>query len=144
MVGVQEGGASGVLLAPGGRARLGEAGMKRMMAGLGVGLALALAACSSAPEPKPAPPPPPETPTAPPAIALPAKPPAAEAKEDQCGLKEAQAFLGKPRTSLPAPVDPSRWRVACTTCPVTMDYRPDRLNILFNTDTGVVQQVKCG
>ena len=118
--------------------------MKRMMAGLGVGLALALAACSSAPEPKPAPPPPPETPTAPPAIALPAKPPAAEAKEDQCGLKEAQAFLGKLRTSLPAPVDPSRWRVACTTCPVTMDYRPDRLNILFNTDTGVVQQVKCG
>jgi hypothetical protein len=34
--------------------------------------------------------------------------------------------------------------VACTTCPVTMDYRPDRLNILFNPDTGVVQQVKCG
>jgi hypothetical protein len=25
-----------------------------------------------------------------------------------------------------------------------MDYRPDRLNILFNPDTGVVQQVKCG
>jgi hypothetical protein len=34
--------------------------------------------------------------------------------------------------------------VACTTCPVTMDYRPDRLNILFNADTGVVQQIKCG
>jgi hypothetical protein len=54
------------------------------------------------------------------------------------------AFVGKNRTDLPAPVDPSRWRVACTTCPVTMDYRPDRLNILFNPDTGVVQQVKCG
>lgn len=115
--------------------------MKRVMVALGAGLALALASCSSAPEP--APPPPPETPTAPPVIALPAKP-AAEPEKDQCGLKDAQAFIGKPRTSLPAPVDPSRWRVACTTCPVTMDYRPDRLNILFNADTGVVQQVKCG
>jgi len=27
---------------------------------------------------------------------------------------------------------------------VTTDFRPDRLNILFNPDTGVVQQVKCG
>jgi hypothetical protein len=25
-----------------------------------------------------------------------------------------------------------------------MDYRPDRLNILFNPDTGVVREVKCG
>lgn len=116
--------------------------MKRVLAGLGLGLALLLASCSSAPEP--APPPPPTTPTAPPAIALPATPPASEPEKDQCGLKDAQAFIGKSRTSLPAPVDPSRWRVACTTCPVTMDYRPDRLNILFNADTGVVQQVKCG
>jgi hypothetical protein len=110
-------------------------------------LGLLVASCSSAPEP--APPPPPSTPTAPPAIALPSKPPvssssSSEAAKDQCGLKDAQAFVGKPRTSLPAPVDPSRWRVACTTCPVTMDYRPDRLNILFNADTGVVQEVKCG
>lgn len=113
--------------------------MKRVVPALALGLLLA--SCSSAPEP--APPPPPTTPTAPPAIALPAKPPAT-AEKDQCGLKDAQAFVGKPRTSLPAPVDPSRWRVACTTCPVTMDFRADRLNILFNADTGVVQEVKCG
>ena len=120
--------------------------MKRWAQGLV--LACLLAGCSSspAPAPTPAPPPPPTTPTAPPAIALPATPPASLSAEpkDQCGLKDAQAFVGKPRTSLPAPVDPSRWRVACTTCPVTMDYRPDRLNILFNADTGVVQEVKCG
>lgn len=103
--------------------------------------AMVLIGCSSAPEP--APPPPPSTPTAPPAIALPTPPPQSEPK-DECGLKDAQAYLGQPRTSLPAPVDPSRWRVACTTCPVTMDYRADRLNILFNADTGIVQQVKCG
>ncbi len=116
--------------------------MKRVVSVLVFGVLLA--SCSSAPEP--APPPPPSTPTAPPAIALPATPPpsASNEQKDQCGLKDAQSFIGKSRTSLPAPVDPSRWRVACTTCPVTMDYRPDRLNILFNADTGVVQQVKCG
>ena len=107
---------------------------------VGVSAVLFLASCSSG-APAPAPMPPPSTPTGPPAIALPAAP---VAEKDQCGLKDAQAFVGKNRTDLPAPVDPSRWRVACTTCPVTMDYRPDRLNILFNPDTGVVQQVKCG
>ena len=83
--------------------------MKRLVL---AGAALFLASCSSS-APEPAPMPPPTTPTAPPAVALP-KPPVAE--KDQCGLKEAQAFLGKNRTELPAPVDPSRWRVACTTC----------------------------
>jgi len=33
-----------------------------------------------------------------------------EPEKDQCGVKEAQAFVGKNRTELPAPVDPSRWR----------------------------------
>lgn len=113
--------------------------MKRFLV---AGVVLVLASCSSAP-PEPAPMPPPATPTAPPAVALP-MPPQQQAEKDECGLKDAQAFVGKNRTELPAPVDPSRWRVACTTCPVTMDYRPDRLNILFNPDTGVVQQVKCG
>jgi hypothetical protein len=113
--------------------------MKRLVV---VGLALFLVSCSSG-APTPAPMPAPTTPTAPPAIALPATP-LATSDKDQCGLKDAQAFVGKKRTDLPAPVDPSRWRVACTTCPVTMDYRPDRLNILFNPDTGVIQQVKCG
>ena len=110
--------------------------MRRLMT---AGAMLLLVGCSSAPEPAPLPPP--ETRTAPPALALPRQ---AEAAGDQCGLKDAQAFVGQNRTALPAPVDPSRWRVACTTCPVTMDFRPDRLIILFNADTGVVQQVKCG
>lgn len=112
--------------------------MKRLMI-LGATLAGALlaAACSSSPSPAPLPAP--ETPVAPPPVAIaPAQP------KDQCGMDEARAFVGKNRNDLPAALDPSRWRVACTTCPVTMDFRPDRLNILFDADTGVVKEVKCG
>jgi len=35
-------------------------------------------------------------------------------------------------------------RVTCTTCPVTEDYSATRLNIFFNEQTGIVEQVRCG
>lgn len=35
-------------------------------------------------------------------------------------------------------------RIVCTTCPTTRDYRPDRLNIRFDQDTGIIQSVDCG
>ena len=106
--------------------------------GLTAGALLLLASCTSAPPP-PAPLPAPETPVAPPPVAI-----APPQPRDQCGMAEAQVYVGKLRTDLPAPVDPTRWRVACTTCPVTMDFRPDRLNILFDAATGTVKDVKCG
>jgi hypothetical protein len=34
--------------------------------------------------------------------------------------------------------------VACTTCPVTQDYNPRRLNFFYETSTGIIKQVKCG
>jgi len=108
-----------------------------IMAGGALAAAVLVASCSSAPPPAPLPPP--ETPVAPPPVAI-----APPQPRDQCGMVEAKAFIGKSRTELPAAVDPTRWRVACTTCPVTMDFRPDRLNILFDADTGRVNEVKCG
>lgn len=106
---------------------------------LGAALTVTLLAASCSSAPPPAPLPPPETPVAPPPVAI-----APPQPHDQCGMAQAQAFVGRHRTDLPAPVDPTRWRVACTTCPVTMDFRPDRLNILFDAETGVVKEVKCG
>jgi hypothetical protein len=41
-------------------------------------------------------------------------------------------------------VNPGARRVACTTCPMTMDYNPGRLNILYDQETGIVREVKCG
>jgi hypothetical protein len=83
------------------------------------------------------PPPPPRSPAP-----APAPPPVSEA--DQCGARAAQAYVGRPRSEIPVPVQPELQRVACTTCPVTMDYNPRRLNFLYDADTGIVRQVKCG
>ena len=35
-------------------------------------------------------------------------------------------------------------RVVCTTCPTTRDFRPDRLNVRFNQETGIIESVDCG
>jgi hypothetical protein len=71
-------------------------------------------------------------------------PPVPEPAKDSCGAWELQSLIGKPRSQVPAPVYPERRRMACTTCPVTMDFRADRLTILFDSETGVVEELKCG
>ena len=70
--------------------------------------------------------------------------PAPRAGGDTCGAKALQSLIGRPRAEIPVPVDLSRRRVTCTTCPVTMDFNPERLNILYDQATGIVRQVKCG
>ena len=35
-------------------------------------------------------------------------------------------------------------RVVCTTCPTTKDLRPDRLNVRFDQETGIIRSVDCG
>ncbi|MBI5942184.1 MAG: peptidase inhibitor I78 [Caulobacterales bacterium] len=77
--------------------------------------------------------------TAAPTFPLPPPPP-----PDSCGAAAMQWLVGQPRSKIPIPTDPSRRRVACTTCPVTMDYSPVRLNIFFDAETGIVKEVKCG
>ena len=99
---------------------------------------LGLAACAAAPSSTPAASSPPPI-EALPTIPLPPPPPA-----DACGARDLQWLVGQPRSRIPVPTDPSKRRVACTTCPVTMDYRPDRLNIFFDAETGIVKEVKCG
>ncbi|MDP1632018.1 MAG: I78 family peptidase inhibitor [Caulobacter sp.] len=104
----------------------------RALALIGV---FALAACGSTPQAAVTPPAISHAPTMP----LPPPPP-----PDSCGANRLQGLVGKPKTEIPVPVDPSRRRVACTTCPVTLDYRPERLNIFFDAETGIVKEVKCG
>lgn len=72
--------------------------------------------------------------------------PAADAPppNDLCRAREHRNLIGKPRSEAPVPVLPALQRVACTTCPMTMDHNPYRLNILFDADTGIIREVKCG
>ena len=63
---------------------------------------------------------------------------------DMCRAGELQWLVGKPKTDIPVPVDVVNRRVTCTTCPVTEDYSPHRLNIFFNEQSGTVEQVRCG
>jgi hypothetical protein len=63
---------------------------------------------------------------------------------DQCGAMQARALIGRPRTLIPVPLDPRRQRVACTTCPITEDFDPSRLNFFFDAQSGLIRQVRCG
>lgn len=105
--------------------------MRRLMVA-GAALAL-LAACTSTP------PPPAPAPAPPPPVA--AKPPPVR---DQCGAAQLQSLVGKPRTEIPVPLRPELQRVACTTCPVTMDFNPNRLNFFFDADSGRIREIRCG
>lgn len=98
---------------------------------------LMLSACSTAPESAPPPPPPAVPPPAPPPV-TPA--PAADA----CDARSHQHLVGRPRTEIPVPVNPNMQRVACTTCPVTMDFNQNRLNFFFDAQTGIIKEVRCG
>lgn len=63
---------------------------------------------------------------------------------NQCKADQYQRYIGRNRSELPTRPADEMWRVTCTTCPVTMDYSPRRLNILYDETTGVIREVKCG
>ncbi|HWW12510.1 MAG TPA: hypothetical protein VN018_08330 [Brevundimonas sp.] len=63
---------------------------------------------------------------------------------DLCRAGDLQYLVGKPKADIPVPVDVVNRRVTCTTCPVTEDFSPYRLNIFFNERTQIVEQVRCG
>ena len=121
-------------------------------------LSLSAALCGCAPEylpvdaaghrtampPAPSPPASEAAPAPAPPSDKPSQTPAAPAANDTCGAHALAYLIGKPKTEIPIPTDLSRRRVTCTTCAVTQDYRPDRLTIYFDAQTGIVQSLKCG
>lgn len=117
----------------------------------GLAALLALAGCASPPASQPPRPPVPAPPpaavaAAPPPISLPPAPISVPPppQPDQCGAYLLGGLVGQPRTHIPVPVDPTRRRVVCTTCPRTEDVRPDRLTIEYDAATGTVTKVGCG
>ena len=110
---------------------------------------LGLTSCGSTPEAPvaPAPRPTPQAPVYhPPVVSKPAPPPVAyrPVTNDQCGAVALQGLVGKPRTEIPVPLDPGKRRVVCSSCIVTQEYRADRQTIVFSSETGIIESVKCG
>ncbi len=100
-----------------------------------LGLMLLLAGCASPP-----PPPPPRPAPPPPSAPEPTPPPPSARRR----AGEHQGLIGRPRTEIPVPVNPADQRVACTSCPITQDYNPRRLNFFFDAATGLIREVRCG
>ena len=126
---------------------------RSVIAFVAVGLLAGLSACSSTPDddqpiPTTRPPvyqtPVPSNPSGQPAQPEPSASQARPVANDQCGAEQLQYLVGKPRTDIPVPLNPGKRRVVCSTCVITMDYAADRQTIVFDTDSGLIQSVKCG
>jgi hypothetical protein len=76
--------------------------------------------------------------------AMPAPAPPPPTAAPQCDAASLMYLIGKPRTEIPVAVEPAMRRVYCSSCLVTQDYVPGRTDIVFDTQTGIVTQVKCG
>lgn len=74
----------------------------------------------------------------------PVPPPAETPSENQCRASEYRYLIGQNRSQIPATPPGATWRVTCVGCPVTMDYSPSRLNILYDERSGVIREVSCG
>lgn len=71
-------------------------------------------------------------------------PPENDGDADQCNAGEYQYLVGQPRSRIPEKPAGATWRVTCTSCPITMDYSPARMNIFYDEETEIVEEVRCG
>ena len=61
-----------------------------------------------------------------------------------CKVADYQSFVGRNRSTLPTAPAGQTFRVLCTTCAATMDYRENRVNFVYDEATNIVREVKCG
>ena len=117
---------------------MGKEGVKRALSWMALALVLtALAACVKRPPQWAAP-----APTIEP-VAL-AKVAPEPDRPDLCNAKSLTYLIGRPRTEIPIPVDPSTRQVVCTTCIAPDDHSDTRQRILFDAETSLITSVGCG
>lgn len=63
---------------------------------------------------------------------------------DQCGANQLQWLVGRQVGDVPPYLSRSPTRIACTTCAITEDFSPQRLNIFFDEVTRTIREVRCG
>ena len=131
--------------------------MKKLKVGLALVALFSVTACASHqderwPQAPNNAPPPAYVPPQPQPMPVPAQPAPAPQQSpalrpmanDQCGAAALQYLVGRPRTEIPVPLQPSTRRVVCSTCVITQDYRADRQTIVFDSDSGLIKSVACG
>lgn len=69
--------------------------------------------------------------------------PAVGPEPQRCDADGARSLIGSHVGAVSFPAG-ANVRIVCTTCPTTRDYRPDRLNVRFDQETGIIRSVDCG
>ena len=60
----------------------------------------------------------------------------------QCDAEGARSLIGSHRGAVTFAPN-ANVRFVCTECAMTRDFRPDRLTILYDQDTGTIEDVRC-
>lgn len=69
--------------------------------------------------------------------------PAPDGMPDTCGAAASRDLIGRNVAAVSFPSD-ANVRVACTTCAVTLDYNPGRMNVFFDQNSGIIERITCG
>lgn len=64
--------------------------------------------------------------------------------DDSCGAGGLQWLVGRSKDEIPATLPARSVRIVADNQPVTLDYSPDRLNVIWDHQTMRVKEVRCG
>lgn len=67
-----------------------------------------------------------------------------EASPVACKTGDYQDHVGRNRSTIPAAPQGRIFRVLCSSCAATMDYRDNRVTFTYDDKTEVVTRVSCG
>jgi len=71
--------------------------------------------------------------------------PGAEPTPVACKAGDYQEYVGRNRSTIPADAPRGRiFRVMCSSCAATMDFRDNRVNFTYDDKTEIVTRVSCG
>ena len=70
--------------------------------------------------------------------------PSGEATPVACKAGDYQDYVGRNRSTIPDAPAGRIFRVLCSSCAATMDYRDNRVTFTYDDKTEVVTRVSCG
>ena len=70
--------------------------------------------------------------------------PGSDAAFKACKVSDYQSYVGRNRSAIPTAPAGQTFRVLCTTCAATMDYRENRVTFTYDDKTDLVTRVSCG